>query len=99
VLSKTDCSTPRLETSFRTQHLIPLVLMLLASGVAGQVTSVRFAPPVSIPTAAQWVATGDLNGDGKADIVAAGGNTVFVALGNGDGTFHSTTSYSLAVSD
>lgn len=29
----------------------------------------------------------DVNGDGRADIVAFGGNGVYVALGNSDGTF------------
>jgi len=32
---------------------------------------------------------GDVNGDGKADIVGFGDNVTFVALGNGDGTFQS----------
>jgi len=31
--------------------------------------------------------TGDVNGDGKIDIIGFGGSKVFAALGNGDGTF------------
>ncbi len=41
------------------------------------------------------VVVGDVNGDGKPDIVTAdnNGNTVSVLLGNGDGTFQSAVSY------
>jgi hypothetical protein len=44
------------------------------------------------------LATGDFNGDGKIDLVAANfdngaGNTVSVLLGNGDGTFGTQKSY------
>jgi len=41
------------------------------------------------------VAIGDVNGDGRADLVVADytGNSVSVLLGNGDGTFSGPTSY------
>ena len=43
------------------------------------------------------VATGDFNGDGNADFVAAEDvqNKVYVFLGNGDGTFQEPTTYSV----
>lgn len=46
-------------------------------------------------TTAATVATGDLNGDGKLDLVAAGGsaNTVLFYAGNGNGTFATPVSF------
>jgi hypothetical protein len=44
------------------------------------------AAPVNYPVAATGLAVGDFNGDGKLDLVAAGGATL-ILLGNGDGTF------------
>src|SRR2546427_220048 len=45
--------------------------------------------PVIVGSAPYTVAVGDVNGDGKLDLVTAnyGSNTVTVLLGNGDGTF------------
>src|ERR1035438_5620129 len=64
-----------------------------------------FAAPVSppllledgSPTAATALATGDMNGDGKADVVfvsgrSGAGGSAGVLLGNGDGSFRTAAS-------
>ena len=54
---------------------------------------------ISVSIDPDAVAAGDLNGDGMPDLIVAGtyvapgGNTVFVLLGNGDGTFQPPTGY------
>jgi hypothetical protein len=54
----------------------------------------RFGPPTTYPASGypNGVATGDLNQDGRADIVATANSPaeVLVLLGNGNGTFTST---------
>jgi hypothetical protein len=70
-----------------------------------------FAAPVSynvgtqpdsfIPNAAPiGVATGDFNGDGKRDLVVAHGadNSVYILLGNGNGTFQTAVKYAIGQS-
>lgn len=49
----------------------------------------RFLPGDTIPFASppQTVTTADFNGDGHADVAALGTLAMFVAFGNGDGTF------------
>jgi len=39
------------------------------------------------------VAAGDFNKDGKLDLAASEGNLIFIAMGNGDGTFTSGNTY------
>ena len=66
---------------------------LAGNGLAGG----TFQAQTSYATGAgpYFVAIGDVNGDGKPDLVAAnsGSNTVSVLLGNGNGTFQTQTTY------
>jgi hypothetical protein len=57
-----------------------------------------FRPPLRYGSGGQlpiWVAIGDVNRDGKSDLVVANANSnsVSVLLGNGDGTFQTPTTY------
>ncbi len=60
-------------------------------------TGVNFSPPVSYPVGQVpfAIASGDLNGDGKPDLVVPNqsSNTVSVLLGNGDGTFQAAMNF------
>jgi hypothetical protein len=47
----------------------------------------------SFETPTSVVATADLNGDGKADVVFAADEVLYVMYGNGDGTFGAPVSY------
>ena len=49
--------------------------------------------PYAVPNVGQAIATADLNHDGKLDLVAGGGSSISVLLGNGDGTFRGPSSY------
>jgi hypothetical protein len=65
---------------------------------AAQKPLVKFAKEVVYTTGGDWavsVAVGDLNGDGKPDLVVnnAESNSVGVLLGNGDGTFQPAVTY------
>jgi hypothetical protein len=72
-----------------------LATPLLSALAAG--STFQFAPKADYATGEkpQGVATADLNGDGKTDVVSANteANTVSVLLGNGDGTFKTKVDY------
>ena len=103
-------------TRMPAHQIRPIPELLLAIGLAASspraVAAPLFAAPLSFDTGLnpQSVAIGDLNGDGKPDLVTANYNynsgTVSVLLGNGDGTFvpkadyaTGTGPYSVAIGD
>jgi hypothetical protein len=78
------------------------VMLGSSHGVLGAPTFVPVAP-VGCYEWTEWIATGDVNGDGKADIVATVGNNsssgcpnnqVAVLTGQGNGKFNSPVYYS-----
>jgi hypothetical protein len=52
-----------------------------------------FMAPITMEGEADYVAIGDFDGDGNADLAILGPTSVSVALGNGDGTFKAPVSY------
>jgi len=70
------------------------LLVLLGNGDG------TFQAPIKTNTNAALtaIAAGDLNGDGKADVVGIFNNSLLVYLSNGDGTFAAGVPYSVPIS-
>ncbi len=99
----------RLFVSFVSVCIICVLGMCAQNAAAAPCPDISFVPPVYFPGGVNTnaLATGDINGDGKVDLVAAneGSGNVMVRFGNGSGAFPTalqlfvTTPSSIAVAD
>jgi hypothetical protein len=88
----------------RQEKLLAVVLLLLSSLSNSGAATVGFKPAATYPvgTAPRFVASADLNADGKPDLVVVNfgfsgtgdDGSVSVLLGNGDGSFQSAANFS-----
>lgn len=71
------------------------LILLLAAGAASAKVAFDVGPALATGAGPLAIAVGDLDGDGKADLVVANAdsNTISVLLGNGDGSFRSQAAY------
>ena len=82
-----------------TKRFLALAITSLALGVASGQSLPSYTPPVSFPApGALAAASGDLNGDGRVDVVTANGvatgsHGVSVLLSNGDGSFQAAQNF------
>src|SRR2546426_4810219 len=89
--------TPRRTLQYRSILGLLLAVGLVTSAPRALAAPLFAAPFLSFDTgdASNSVAIGDLNGDGKPDLVTANlvSSTVSVLLGNGDGSFEAKTDF------
>jgi Bacterial Ig-like domain (group 3)/FG-GAP-like repeat len=76
-----------------------LVLLNDGTGNFTAASSAAFPPVTSPPQGGPYLATGDINRDGKPDLVVSTGGGLFTYTGKGDGTFTPGTSYVTINSD
>jgi hypothetical protein len=76
-----------------------LVLLNDGAGNFTAASSAAFPPVTSPPQGGPYLATGDVNRDGKTDLVVSTGGGLFTYTGKGDGTFSPGTSYVTVNSD
>jgi len=82
-------------------RVLASVLLAVVVYAGHSQSDLRFVLASEVPTAesARAIATGDFNGDGRPDFVYGNyffppfGDSIVVALGAGDGTFHSISNY------
>jgi hypothetical protein len=94
-----NCGLVKIATKF--VKSVVLGASIVATSVAQAPPSVSFVARMDFPVGQdpRAIATGDLDSDGKLDLVTANyaSNDVSVLLGNGDGTFNPAVSYPVDV--
>src|SRR6476469_1200862 len=92
--------TQRLTSLGVLHYLAFLILTILLPGPAAAQTYLFNRADFVAGTGSSFVVTGDLNGDGKSDMVTANTfvGTVSVLLGNPDGTFALKSDYATGTS-
>src|SRR5205823_6032927 len=91
----------RARTPFLSCRGLTLAALLIAAllppphASAQGANPISFMPPqiIQMPGGASGIVAGDLDGDGKGDLVVNGGTQIAILYGRGDGTFESPVSY------
>jgi hypothetical protein len=86
----TSYSFPNLSASHTIYASFTTIHAIVASAGSGEFTAI---PGFNTPVRASGIAVGDLNGDGRQDLVMTGENTISAWLGNGAGGFGMPTTF------